>query len=46
MAEIEFIIKDLEDQHSKEKSMKKRIYLETAINSLKNYEKENRDRHI
>ncbi|MCX8158368.1 MAG: hypothetical protein N3D73_01745 [Candidatus Diapherotrites archaeon] len=39
MIEIDFVIRDLEILYSKEKSIKKRIFLEQAIEALKKYDK-------
>jgi len=39
MIVFEEILRDLERLYEKEKSLRKRVYLEKAINALKDYEK-------
>ena len=40
MIELELLVRELERLQSKEKSMRKRIMLEGAIKSIKDYSKE------
>ncbi|MBU1940097.1 hypothetical protein KKH30_05015 [Candidatus Micrarchaeota archaeon] len=40
MIEIEVLMNDLSKLHSKEKGMRKRIYLEQALSALKQYEQQ------
>ncbi|MCR4368992.1 MAG: hypothetical protein NUV67_03745 [archaeon] len=39
MIEFEHLVLQVEKLYSKEKSIRKRIYLETALNALKEYQK-------
>lgn len=38
MIELELVVKELERLYAKEKSLRKRITLENAINSVKDYQ--------